>query len=150
MKEIQEIVEREIPIVKDMGVSFEELGEDHCIIAVPLGPNHNHKGTAYGGSLYSVCTAASYGLFYSLQRKWELTQYDLLIMDGAIKYLKPVARDFKVEAKIKKEDWENLVHNLPTKKFGKMQVSATVYLESAEQALCTYEAQFVLKLVGIR
>lgn len=144
MKDIQAIVEREIPIVKEMGVKFEELGVDHCVISVPLEPNHNHKGTAYGGSLYSVCTAACYGLLYSLQRNHDLNAYDLLIMNGSMKYAKPVPENFKVKAFIEKSDWDLLVENLPRKKFGKIKISACVYIKNSAEPLCHFDGVFVL------
>lgn len=147
MSDIQRVIEKEIPIVKEMGVQFEKFADDHCVITVPLEPNHNHKGTAFGGSLYSVSAAACYGLLYSLQRQFDLNNSDLLIMNGSMKYVKPVTGNFKVKSSIKKEDWKILVEDLPRKGFGKIDISAIVFIDSEETPLCHFTGVFVFKSV---
>lgn len=142
--QIQSVIESEIPIVKQMGVVFEEFKSDSCTASVPLEPNHNHKGTVFGGSLYSVCTSACYGLMYSLQMENSLTDFDLVISEGKIRYLKPVVSDFKVKAEIIPAEWSEFKKKVGANGFGKIQLKARVYLPGDVTALCDYSAIFVL------
>lgn len=143
-KNIQEIIEKEIPIVKSMGVEFVELTDLSCMISVPLGPNHNHKGTVFGGSLYSVCTSACYGLMYSLQISENLHEYDLVIGEGTIRYQKPVHGDFHVRSQIKLTDQDIFLEKLAKNGFGKIHITAYVFIQDEMSHLCEYSATFIM------
>lgn len=142
--EIQLKIEKEIPITQNMGVQFLEFTKDSCHTSVPLAPNHNHKGTAFGGSLFSVCTATAYGLMYSLQIKEKIIDYDLVIGEGTIKYLKPVTADFEVRASIHFSDWEAMLKRIERSSFGKIKVRAQVFLPESRTVLCEYSGTFIL------
>lgn len=143
-KNIQTIIEKEIPIVKSMGVEFVEFQNDSCTIAVPIGPNHNHKGTVFGGSLYSACTSACYGLMYSIQINEGLDNYDLVIGEGSIRYQRPVHSDFQVKAKITLDDLSLFLGKLEKNGFGKINIKAYVFIQSEETHLCEYTATFIM------
>jgi hypothetical protein len=51
---LQNRIDREIMLAKPMGVVVETADETALILRAPLAPNANHKGTAFGGSLYSL------------------------------------------------------------------------------------------------
>lgn len=146
MKEadIQSIIEKEIPITRNMGVKFKEFTPNSSLVTVPLAPNHNHKGTVFGGSLYSVCAAACYGLIYSLQIKENLHEFDLVIGEGTIRYIKPVKEDFQVRAKVQLEDWEILKAKLEKNGFGKIPMTAKIFIVDEKASLCEFSATFVL------
>lgn len=141
---IQKIIEKEIPIVKSMGVQFIEFQDDSCTISVPLNLNHNHKGTAFGGSLYSVCTSACYGLMFSLQINEGLQEFDLVIGEGSIRYQKPVYRDFKVKSILQLSDLAAFKDKLAKNGFAKIHLNAYVSVEGDETHLCEYKATFIM------
>ncbi len=143
-KSIQKIIEKEIPIVKSMGVEFVDFQDDSCTIAVPIGPNHNHKGTVFGGSLYSVCTSACYGLMYSIQIEKSLDEYDLVIGEGSIRYQKPVHDDFHVKAQLSQTDLGVFLEKLKKNGFGKINITAFVFIQNEETHLCEYSATFIM------
>ncbi|MBC7464767.1 MAG: YiiD C-terminal domain-containing protein [Bdellovibrio sp.] len=141
---LQKIIQHEIPITQSMGITYDDFQDTTCVISVPLAPNHNHKGTAFGGSLYSACAAAGYGLLYHLQVKENLIEFDLLLASGNINYLKPVQDDFQVEATIITDDWTKLLKKLNTNGFGKIVITAHVMI-GEEKNLCDFSGVFVLK-----
>lgn len=143
-KNIQNIIEKEIPIVKSMGVEFVDFQEDSCTISVPIGPNHNHKGTVFGGSLYSACTSACYGLMYSIQINKKLDEFDLVIGEGSIRYQKPVHSDFQVKSQIKLSDLDVFVNKLGKNGFGKINITAYVFIQDEAIHLCEYSATFIM------
>ncbi len=51
---LQERIDREIMLARPMGIIVESADETELILRAPLAPNANHKGTAFGGSLYSL------------------------------------------------------------------------------------------------
>jgi thioesterase domain-containing protein len=145
IKNIQETIELEIPIVKKMGVKILEFNDYSCTASAPLEPNHNHKNTVFGGSLYSTCTAVGYALMYALQVKEKFHDYDLVIGEGAIRYILPVDRDFFITASLLPDDWKVFTEKVLKNGFGKIPIKATVYSHSPNQSLCSYTATFVMK-----
>jgi thioesterase domain-containing protein len=145
LNSIQDTIIQEIPIVEKMGVKLIEFHDYACKVSVPLEPNHNHKNTAFGGSLYSACTAACYGLMYALQVKEKFHDYDLVIGDGSIRYIRPVDNDFFIKAELLPEDWKIFMEKVQKNGFGKIPVKAYVFISSESQQLCSYSATFVMK-----
>ena len=138
---LQEKICREIPILKSMGIEIKNIDLNSSTIQVPLQPNHNHKGTAFGGSLYAACTAACYALIYSRQILSHLEDRDLVIVTGEIKYKKAVNQDFRVQAFLDENNWQSLLTSLKNKKPEKLALKCFVYSQ-AENVACEFNAQF--------
>jgi thioesterase domain-containing protein len=56
----------QIPITRAMGVGIEsyDATTGRLVLTAPLEANHNHLGTAFGGSLSALCTLAGYALLW--------------------------------------------------------------------------------------
>lgn len=133
-----------IPILQTMGIRLRQVEPDHATISVPLAPNHNHKNTVFGGSLYAACTAACYTLIYSLQIQDQLTHRDLVITKGEMQYIKPTVRDFVVTAKINPEEWRSFVSSLRQKKPQRILIECDVLHEESTTRLCHFKGEFAL------
>lgn len=59
LRETEQYLHQQIPLTKALGVRLEMDGPRLVVIA-PLEPNHNHLGTAFGGSLSAIATLAGY------------------------------------------------------------------------------------------
>jgi thioesterase domain-containing protein len=77
----------QIPLTRAMGVKVASYSEGALVLRAPLAPNHNHLGTAFGGSLSVMATLAGYGLLWL-----ELGDRSLhiVIRRSHIEYLRPV------------------------------------------------------------
>ena len=64
IRNIQNEMDLRIPILKSLELKLQSLNDEHSLLRVPLSPNRNHKGTAFGGSLYASCTAGCYAFIY--------------------------------------------------------------------------------------
>jgi thioesterase domain-containing protein len=88
-RETEEFLHVQIPITKAMGVRVEtyDATHGHLVLTAPLEANHNHLGTAFGGSLSALCTLAGYALLWL-----ELgdRHSHIVVRDSSIQYKKPV------------------------------------------------------------
>ncbi len=57
---LQGLIDREIALAKHIGVVVESADDHTLVLRAPLKPNANHKGTAFGGSLYSLAALAGW------------------------------------------------------------------------------------------
>ena len=78
-----------------MGVGLESYNDQGLVLTAPLGPNHNHLGTAFGGSLATAATLAGYTLLWL-----ELGDRGshIVIQESHIRYKAPVRGDIRAVA----------------------------------------------------
>ena len=62
--EIEAFLYEKIPLARAMGVRVETSAEETFILTAPLEPNHNHLGTAFGGSLAALATLTGYACLW--------------------------------------------------------------------------------------
>lgn len=91
----QKRINDEIPLSEALGIRLISWDGHALLLSAPLGPNRNHQGTGFGGSVYSAAVTAAWGLT-------ELALADLglrgavVVQSGTIDYLEPVDQDFYV------------------------------------------------------
>src|SRR5687768_7425366 len=85
--ETEHFLHEQIPLTQSMGVRVESFDGARLILTAPLEPNHNHLGTAFGGSLSALATLAGYALLW-LQLGDR--QAHIVIRESTIRYRRPV------------------------------------------------------------
>ena len=101
-----------MPPVAVMDLSI--VGYDgRCLrLHAPLSRHVNDKGCAFGGSLASMMTLASWGLV-SLQLEAAGIDADVFVADSQIRYLAPLFNDIEVGAELAAgEDWATFIATL--------------------------------------
>ncbi len=89
IKLLQDVLHKEIPLTKHMGLSVVEYTDLSLTLTAPLENNINHKCTAFGGSIYSVSVLTGWGLIYLLLKQHALSGH-IVIQQSDIKFIKPV------------------------------------------------------------
>ena len=91
---LQARIDREIALARHIGVVVERADEHGLVLSAPLEPNGNHKGTAFGGSLYSlaVLTGWAWATRYLAVRGIEA---DPVIQESNIQFLAPVTGELR-------------------------------------------------------
>lgn len=84
---VEELFYQQIPLTRAMGVRVVACGDEEFVLTAPLAANHNHLGTAFGGSLSALATLAGYGFLWSWLGDHEL---HIVIRESSIRYLRPV------------------------------------------------------------
>jgi thioesterase domain-containing protein len=86
---LQNLIDREIVLAKHMGVIVESADEVSMILRAPLAPNANHKGTAFGGSLYSLAVLTGWAWVTRCLATRELDA-EAVIQQSSMRFLVPV------------------------------------------------------------
>ncbi len=144
MKEMEKLLHTEIPISRTMEVSVTELSSTMLRLALPLKPNHNHKGTLFGGSSYAACALACYGLFLSGLIENGINTKNVVVGEGNIRYLEPIEKDCIVEASWALADSQKeFFDNLARWKKSRTEMQAHIRVDGK---LCAeFSAQFIAK-----
>jgi thioesterase domain-containing protein len=86
---LQERIDREIMLARPMGVIVESADDQRLVLRAPLGPNANHKGTAFGGSLYSLAVLTGWAWLTRFLASRKLDA-EAVIQESSMRFLKPV------------------------------------------------------------
>jgi thioesterase domain-containing protein len=86
---LQHRIANEFALARHIAIAVEAADDAAVVLRAPLAPNANYKGTAFGGSLYSVAVLAGWA--------W-VTRYlaarglpaDAVIQESNVRYLAPV------------------------------------------------------------
>jgi thioesterase domain-containing protein len=79
----------EFALAIHLGVQVEFAGDESVVLRAPLVLNANHKGTAFGGSLFSLAALAGWAWLTRYLAQNELAA-EAVIQDAQIDYLLPV------------------------------------------------------------
>jgi len=139
-QEIESYFHEKIPLTRAMGVRVEAWDEERLVLTAPLEPNHNHLGTAFGGSLSAVATLAGYGMIW-------LTLGDknghVVIRDSAMRYRRPVRGEIRAVCRAPVADVMDPFKAEFANK-GKAHLKLAVTIENGEAIdAATFEGTFV-------
>ena len=95
-EELVSILRDKIKLYEHLGIEVIEISAQKVHFKVALEKNLNHKGTAFGGSLYASAVLAAYALVLAGLREHRLTTENIVIAKGEISYLLPVETDFEI------------------------------------------------------
>jgi thioesterase domain-containing protein len=86
---LQRRIDREIMLARPMGVIVESANDSSLVLRAPLAPNANHKGTAFGGSLYSLAVLTGWAWLTRFLATRKLDA-EAVIQESNMRFLKPV------------------------------------------------------------
>jgi thioesterase domain-containing protein len=79
----------EFPLARHIGIIVESADDAGVVLRAPLAPNANYKGTAFGGSLYSVAVLTGWAWVTRYLAARGLAA-DAVIQESSVRFLAPV------------------------------------------------------------
>lgn len=139
LAEIERFLHEQIPLTKAMGVRVEAHNSSGLVLAAPLDANHNHLGTAFGGSLAALATLAGYGLLWL-----ELGNRDahIVIRRSELDYRHPVTGPLRAICR-KPPEAELTAFRENFTKAGKARIRLEVTVEEAGRVCMAFAGTFV-------
>lgn len=122
---LQETLRTLIPLGKAMQVQVAHLDEVTLRLTAPLEANHNHAGTAFAGSLYSLASLAGWGILRQLLDDKGVAA-ELLLGKAEMRYTRPVVTDLAATVRIPLTDQAHLVDQLHAGKKVRLRLSVFI------------------------
>jgi thioesterase domain-containing protein len=140
-KLLEELISREIPLAGAMGVTVAASAGTATVLRAPLGPNRNHLGTAFGGSLSTILILACYARLYG-----ELVARNLpghvVITEGHTEFLLPVGEDIEAVCPAPAgPDLEQFIEAFSRRGRGRLNLTATI--TTGAGLACRFSGEFV-------
>ena len=92
LRETTAYLHAHIPLTRAMGVEVTSYENTGLVMTAPLAMNHNHLGTAFGGSLNAIATLAGYVLLWLELRD---RSAHIVIRDSRIRFHRPVTGELR-------------------------------------------------------
>lgn len=140
INEIEDHFHRLIPITQAMGVRVESYDGQQLVLQAPITLNHNHLGTAFGGSLNTLATLAGYGFLWLEVGD---PQYHVVIRESSIVFHRPVQRDLRAICRRPTAEALAEFHDQLTRK-GRGRIRLTSTLEEDGLVAVQFEGTFVV------
>lgn len=96
---LQGRIDREIMLARPMGIIVESADDLGLVLRAPLAPNANHKGTAFGGSLYSLAVLTGWAWLTRFLATRKLDA-EAVIQESSMRFLKPVHGEMRASLEI--------------------------------------------------
>jgi thioesterase domain-containing protein len=137
--ETERFLHEQIPLTKAMGVRVGEHDAGGLALTAPLAANHNHLGTAFGGSLAALATLAGYALLWL-----ELGNRDahIVIRRSELDYRHPVTGPLRAICR-RPPEAELAAFRATFAKAGKARIRLQVTVEEAGRVCMAFAGTFV-------
>jgi thioesterase domain-containing protein len=140
-KELQSLLNQEIPLSKALGVTVLEAGSN-IVLSAPLAPNINHKQTAFGGSLYSVAVLAGWSSIWARMQEDGIKGH-IVIAGSEMEYKESVDGDFVARCGGPDPDeWERTLEIY--ERWGKARVSLEVSVETQGKQKVIFRGDYAI------
>lgn len=144
MAALEAFMLKRIPLAQAMQLTIHAWHDNHLELRAPLAANINDKGCAFGGSLSSLMTLASWALLELSLRDAGL-EADVFVANAEIRYLSPIFDELHVFAQ--PDDGASLNSFLDVlQKRGRARISMVSRVDAEGRPACVQNARFVAKL----
>lgn len=140
--ELQATWHHDIPPTAPMAVAVAGYDGQTLTVQAPLAPNRNLHGTAFAGSLYSVCVLAGWGATWLMLRQRELAG-TVVVADSRIEYRKAVAGDIVCRCAPEPDNFEAALAEFL--RSGRARLALTCTIESAGKTAVAFEGSYAIR-----
>lgn len=138
---LRRVLAAELPVTQHLGIVVESENEHGLVLGLPLGPNRNHQGGIFAGSLNAAATLTGWAVLWLALRRTDLEAV-VVIQDSTIQYLRPVAEDCQARC-----DWPDanaLERFLETlKRHHRARLSLVVEVVAAGRLVASFAGRYV-------
>ncbi len=129
LKILEETLHQEVPLTKQMGVSVESYDGRELMLHADFEPNINIHGTAFGGSLYSICAVTCWGMLHLKFEEAGLDAHSVL-GQARIFYMQPVRGDIQARCRLPDDkSFEQFIQRLKQGEKARIELVAEICTE---------------------
>ncbi|MES9991296.1 MAG: YiiD C-terminal domain-containing protein [Candidatus Thiodiazotropha sp.] len=139
-EELEKRIRQGIPIAEQMAFQVRDLQASSIAVVGGGSENINLHGTAFAGSLYTICTLALWGLVTARLPEGAT----LVLAEGNIRYRQPVVGDIDARCNITPDVMEGFLSQL--QKRGRSSLEARVEVSGIEDPAVEFNGKVYAKL----
>jgi len=137
---LQQTLHQDIPLTRAMQLEVGDYDGERLLLTAPLPPNINDKGTAFGGSLYSLAVLCGWSLL-RLKLEEAGLKKNIVIHEATTRYLLPVNEALHAECSLPLAAWESFLHTLQQR--DRARIALTVVIRQQGKPAVEFTGQYV-------
>ncbi len=139
LRATERFLHAQIPLTQAMQVRVESFDDRQLILSAPLDANHNHLGTAFGGSLAALAMLTGYALLWL-----ELGDRSahIVISESTLQFLRPVRGELHATCH-RPDDLDAFRETFASK--GKARLKLEVAIEAKGETAVAFTGLYVAK-----
>ncbi len=139
LRDTERFLHEQIPLTRARGIMLESYDGEQLVVTAPLEPNHNHLGTAFGGSLSALTTLTGYAMLW-LQLGDRNAH--IVIRESNIRYKHPVRGMLRAVC-LRPDETSLASFKVVFQSTGKAHLKLQVQVIQADQVCVMFEGDFV-------
>jgi len=136
----------EIPLLDAMQLAFLDFGDLALTMEAPLAPNINNKGTAFGGSIASICLFGGWAVATLAFVDRGIDNTEIVVYRNEMTFERPARGHLTVRAWMKPEDFETCLARLEADDPARIRLDVYVDLFHGEDRCATMKGLYVVWL----
>lgn len=137
---------QDIPLLNAMHLSFVSFEDLTLTMEAPLAPNINNKGTAFGGSIASICLFGGWAVATLAFVDNDIHNTEIVVYKNEMTFERPARGHLLVNAFIKPDDFAACLARLKAKDTGRIRLDIHVELFHDDERCATMSGLYVLWL----
>jgi thioesterase domain-containing protein len=143
--ELQATWHREIPLAAVMDVQIASCTDAELVVRAPLAPNRNLHGTAFAGSLFSLCALTAWGMTW-LAWQQRSSGGVIVLAESRIQFRKAVAGELLCRCTAEPAVLDAALAAFATT--GRAKLALACSIEANEKPAVTFEGHYVVHAHG--
>lgn len=142
LKKFEAYIHQVVPLSRQMKIKLRKLDRGGLFFDLPLGPNRNHLGTAFGGSLIAAQALCCWS-WLEIQLKAQKLKGHIVIQNCKHDFLRPVTGTFIVHCQgLSPAQFKKTLQEL--KKNGKTRVNLKAQVRLKNKKCCSFSGKYVI------
>ena len=137
---------RDIPLLTAMHLSFVGYDDLALTMEAPLAPNINNKGTAFGGSIASICLFGGWAVATLAFLDNDIDNTEIVVYKNEMTFERPARGHLRVNAYLKPDDFEACLARLRARDPERIRLDIHVDLFHEDQRCATMQGLYVVWL----
>ena len=146
LKHFEAECRREIPLLTAMHLSFVEFDELALTMEAPLAPNINNKGTAFGGSIASICLFGGWAVSTLAFMDNGIHNTEIVVYKNEMIFERPARGHLAVRAYIESDDFEACLARLQAEDPDRIRLNIRVDLCHGDKRCAAMQGLYVVWL----
>lgn len=136
----------DIPLLTAMQLSFISYDKLTLTMEAPLAPNINNKGTAFGGSIASICLFGGWAVATLAFIDNDIHNTEIVVYKNEMTFERPARGHLTIEARIESEELEPCLARLQANDRKRIRLNIHVDLYHDEERCATMDGLYVVWL----
>jgi len=146
LKRFEAECRQDIPLLNAMHLSFGSFDKLMLTMEAPLAPNINNKGTAFGGSIASICLFGGWAVSTLAFMDNDIHNTEVVVYKNEMTFERPARGQLIVNAFIKPDDFAACLSRLKAKDTGRIRLDIHVELFHDDERCATMRGLYVVWL----